>query len=195
MAQDSSIQIGFWLTHCANLYKNWQQNLVPCKNLQFSEKTIFNRNWPEVPKFVFVSKHTDTAFNVFCRFSSNLNFLKILKMQSQTDSQSCRKLVSETMSLIRPSIFLYFWEIRKKVCIFEKYGKNEATDLTVSQLRGTTIATISAHVPSLLMWVSLGSGPSSSSRQQWKSDCHVKIYNSVTVREWLPLTKSKKHKL
>ena len=32
-------------------------------------------------------------------------------------------------------------------CIFEKSGKNEATDLAVNQLRGSTIIIISAHVP------------------------------------------------
>ena len=32
-------------------------------------------------------------------------------------------------------------------CIFEKSGINEATDHQVSQLRGFTIAIISAHVP------------------------------------------------
>ena len=32
-------------------------------------------------------------------------------------------------------------------CIFEKSGINEATDLAVSELRGTTIAIISVHVP------------------------------------------------
>ena len=43
-------------------------------------------------------------------------------------------------SLMRP--FLYFREIR-------------ATDLAVSQLRGSTIALISAHVPGQHMWASV----------------------------------------
>ena len=49
------------------------------------------------------------------------------------------------MSLTRP---LHFF------CIFEKSGKNQATDLTVGQLRGSTIAIISAHVPGPHMWAS-----------------------------------------
>ena len=75
-------------------------------------------------------------------------------------------------------------------CIFEKSGKNEATDLAVSQLWGSTIAIISAHVPGQHMWASAGPGPSSSSPKQWKSDGRVKIYNSVSARS--PLTKCKK---
>ena len=43
--------------------------------------------------------------------------------------------------------------------IFEKSGKNEATDLEVSQLWGSTIAIISAHVPGPHMWASAGPGP------------------------------------
>ena len=72
-------------------------------------------------------------------------------------------------------------------CIFEKLRKREATDLAVSQLRGSTIAIISAHVPGQHMWASAGPGPSSSSPKQWKSDGRVKIYNSVSARS--PLTK------
>ena len=86
-------------------------------------------------------------------------------------------------SLTRPSIFLYFGDS----------GKNEATDLAVSQLRGSTIAIISAHVPGPHMWASAGPGPSSSSPKQRKSDGRVKIYNSVSARS--PLTKSKKEKI
>ena len=41
------------------------------------------------------------------------------------------------------------------------------------------------------MWASAGPGPSSSSPKQWKSDGHVKIYNSVRARS--SLTKSKKN--
>ena len=81
-------------------------------------------------------------------------------------------------------------------CIFEKSGKNEATDLAVSQLWGSTIAIISAYVPGQHMWASAGhrgQGPSSSSPRQWKLDGCVKIYNSVRARS--PLTKSKKKKL
>ena len=43
------------------------------------------------------------------------------------------------------------------------------------------------------MWASAGLGLSSSSPKQWKSDDHVKIYNSVSVRS--PLTKFKKEKI
>ena len=42
----------------------------------------------------------------------------------------------------------------------------------------------------LHMWASASQGLSSISPKQWKSDGHVKIYNSVSVR--LPQTKSKK---
>ena len=69
---------------------------------------------------------------------------------------------------------------------------NEATDLAVSQLRGSTIAIISPHVPGLHMWASAGQGLSSSSPKQWKSIGSV-IYNSVSARS--PLTKSEKTKL
>ena len=89
-------------------------------------------------------------------------------------------------------------------CILEKSGKNEATYLAVSQLRGSTIAIITTHVPGPHMWASAGQGPSSSSQKQCKSDGRVQIYanftdgrvqinNTVSVR--LPLTKSKKKKL
>ena len=44
-------------------------------------------------------------------------------------------------------------------CIFEESGKNEATDLAVCQLRGSTIAIISAHVPGQHMWASADPGP------------------------------------
>ena len=86
-------------------------------------------------------------------------------------------------SLTRPSFF---------PCIFEKSGKNKANDLAVGQLRGSTIAITSAHVPGPNMWASAGPGPSSSSPKQWKLDGRVKIYNSVSARS--PLTKSKKKK-
>ena len=52
------------------------------------------------------------------------------------------------------------------------------TDLTVSQLWFLTIAIISVDVPGKHMWLSAGPGPSSGSPKQWKSDSHVKIYNS-----------------
>ena len=81
-------------------------------------------------------------------------------------------------------------------CIFEKSGINEATDLAVSQLRGSTIAIISAHVPGQHMWASAGpsgQGPSSSYPKQWKSVGRVKSYDSVSARS--PLTKSKKEKI
>ena len=75
-------------------------------------------------------------------------------------------------------------------CIFEKSGQNEAIDLAISQLRGSTIAIISSHVPGQHIGASAGCCPNSSSLKQWKSDGSVKIYNSVST--WLPLTKSKK---
>ena len=84
-------------------------------------------------------------------------------------------------SLKRPSFLLYFPEIGKK-------RKHQATDLTVNQFQGSTIATISAHVPGQHLWASAGQVPSSSSPKQWKLDGHVKIYNSVSARS--PLTKS-----
>ena len=71
----------------------------------------------------------------------------------------------------------------------EKTKPVQATDLEVSQPRGSTIAIISAHVPGQHMWASAGPGPSSSSPKQCKSDGRVKIYNSVSARS--PLTKSK----
>ena len=86
-------------------------------------------------------------------------------------------------SSTRPSFF----------CIFEKSGINEATDLAVSQLQGSTITIISAHVPGLHIWARAGPGPSSSSPKQWKSDVRLKIYNSASARS--PLTKSKKENI
>ena len=85
-------------------------------------------------------------------------------------------------SLTRPSFFLYIREIRK----------NKATDLAVSQLRGSIIAVISAHVPlcQAHTWASAGLGPNSSSLKQWKSYGPVEIYNYVSARS--PLTKFKK---
>ena len=65
--------------------------------------------------------------------------------------------------------------------------------MAVSQLRGSTIAIISAHVPGPHMSASAGPGPTSSSPKQCKSDGRVKIYNSVIARS--PLTKSKKRKI
>ena len=77
-------------------------------------------------------------------------------------------------------------------CIFKKSGKNEATDLAFSQLQGSTIVIISAHVPGQHMWTRAGPGLSSSSPKQCKSDGLVKIYNSASARS--QLTKSKKKK-
>ena len=65
--------------------------------------------------------------------------------------------------------------------------------MAVSQLRGSTIAIISAHVPGPHMSASAGPGPTSSYPKQCKSDGRVKIYNSVIARS--PLTKSKKRKI
>ena len=78
--------------------------------------------------------------------------------------------------------------------ILQLCQKNEATDLEVSQLLGSTIAIISAHhdVPSPHTWASAGQGPSSRSLKPCKSDGRVKIYNSVSATS--PLTKSKKKK-
>ena len=85
-----------------------------------------------------------------------------------------------------------WWGLRF-FCTFEKSGKNESTDLAVSQLQNSTIAIISAHVPGPYMWASAGPDPSSSSPKQCKSDDRVEIYNSVSARS--PLTKSKKEKI
>ena len=52
--------------------------------------------------------------------------------------------------------------------------------MAVSQLKGSTITIISAHVPGQHMCSSAGTGPSSSSPKQEKSDGSVKIYNSVS---------------
>ena len=68
-------------------------------------------------------------------------------------------------------------------------GKNEATDLAVSQLQGSTVPIISAHVPGQHMWACARCaihGPSSRSQ----SDGRVKIYNLVSARS--PLMKSRK---
>ena len=66
-------------------------------------------------------------------------------------------------------------------CIFEKSGINEATDLAVSQLRGSTIAIISAHVPGQHMWASADPGPSSRSPKQWKSDGPIMVVLRFTT--------------
>ena len=85
------------------------------------------------------------------------------------------------------------WQGLRLFCIFEKSGKNKAIDLAVSQIRGSTSAIISAHVPGQHMWASVGPGPMARAgvqvltSKQWKSDGRVKIYNSVSTR--LPLTK------
>ena len=81
-------------------------------------------------------------------------------------------------------------------CIFENSWINKATYPAVSQLRRSTIATISVHVPDQQMWASAGPGPSSSSPktvEDWKSDGRNRIYNSVSAR--LPLAKFKKEKI
>ena len=83
-------------------------------------------------------------------------------------------------SLTRPSVLLYFREIRKKWCHWP------------GGQWGCTMAIISAHMPGRHMWASAGQGQSSSSPKQWKSDSCAKIYNSVSAR--LPLTKSKINK-
>ena len=92
------------------------------------------------------------------------------------------------MSLRKVSCEAFFFSVFSR-----NQEKKEATDLAVSQLRGSAIAVISAHVPSQHMWASAGPGLSSSSPKQWKSDGRVKIYNSVSER--VPLTKSKKKKI
>ena len=78
--------------------------------------------------------------------------------------------------------------------VFSVFSRNqekfEATNLAVSQDRGSTIAIISAYVPGTHMWASAGQGLSSSSPKQRKSDGRVKIYNFVSARS--PLTKSKR---
>ena len=47
-------------------------------------------------------------------------------------------------------------------CFFEKSAIQRATDLAVSQLRGSAIAIISVPVPGQHMWASAGPGPRSS---------------------------------
>ena len=69
-------------------------------------------------------------------------------------------LAAERNSLGREQSKRLLWGLRL-LCIFEKSGKNEATDMAVSQLRGSTIAIISAHVPGSHLWASAGPGPSS----------------------------------
>ena len=62
------------------------------------------------------------------------------------DGQPGAWALGKPESLTRPCFF----------CIFEKSGKIEPNDLAVSQLRGSKIAVISAHVPGQHMWASLG---------------------------------------
>ena len=61
--------------------------------------------------------------------------------------------------------------------------------MVVSQLRGSTIVIISAHLPGQHMWASAGPDPSSNSTKQPKLDGCIKNDNSVRARS--PLTKSK----
>ena len=56
-------------------------------------------------------------------------------------------------------------KVSYKTVFSRKSGINEVTDLAVSQLRGSTIAIISAHVPGQHMWASAGRDPSSSQRE------------------------------
>ena len=72
------------------------------------------------------------------------------------------------------------WALEKY--IFEKSGKNQATDLAVSKLRGSTIAIISAHVQGQHMWASAGPGLISKFSKTVESDGSIKIYNSVSTR-------------
>ena len=68
--------------------------------------------------------------------------------------------------------------------IFKISGKNEANDLAVRQLQGSTIAIIFAHVPGPYMWAIVDLGPIQviqSSGSQNLSDGRVDIYNSVSV--------------
>ena len=90
-------------------------------------------------------------------------------------------------------------KVSYKAFIFSVFSrnqeKNEATDLAVSQLRGSTIAITPAHVPGQHMiwgqfWASAGQGPSSSSPKQCNLDGRVKISNSVSARS--PLTNPRK---
>ena len=71
---------------------------------------------------------------------------------------------------MRPSFFLYFGES----------GINEATDLEVSQLLGSTITTISAHVPGQHM---SGQGQGSSSPHYWRNP-RKEIMKSSAI--WIP---------
>ena len=85
------------------------------------------------------------------------------------------------------------WQGLDFFCIFEKSEKNQAADLVVSQLLGSTITANSSYVPGQHIRANGGQGPRSSSPKQWKLDGHLKIYRSVSTR--LPLTKSKKKQI
>ena len=54
---------------------------------------------------------------------------------------------------------------------------------------------MSAHVPGQHIWASAGPGPSSSSPKQWKSDGSIKIFNSVSARSPLTISKPEKKKI
>ena len=105
-------------------------------------------------------------FCVYFKFDLKTQVLtwKLRHLQIPAQHQSWAWALEK--SCMRPSFF----------CIFKKSGKNEATDLAVSQLnlllKGSTIAIISADVPR--------PGP------KFKfSKTVVKIYNSVsTKRHW-----------
>ena len=72
---------------------------------------------------------------------------------------------SETVASLGHEPWKSLWLGLRFFCICKKSGKNEATDLVVSQLWGSIIAIISGHVPGQHMWPSAGPGQSSSSPQ------------------------------
>ena len=68
-------------------------------------------------------------------------------------------------------------------CIFEESEINEATDLVVSQLRGPTIAIISAHMPGQHMWARAGPGQSSKILQKSGSQMVVLRFTTLSARD------------
>ena len=84
---------------------------------------------------------------ILSKFSFHIMALKKNRDLLQPGKTSLRKVSYDSL-----------WGFRF-FCIFEKPWKNEATYLAVSQLPGSTIAIISAHVPGQHMWGDCGQGP------------------------------------
>ena len=150
------------------------------------ERTLVHntsRSWEKQFNFHRRDFLKTATFIIFKNFTCGLSVKwgLVLVLNSEKLGNQTGLLQPWAWALESPLLVLNFF------CIFEKSGMNEATDLVVSQLWGSTTATISAHVPDLHMWPSAGQGPISSSPKQWKSDGCVKIYNS-------PLTKSTREK-